>query len=217
MAKIKAIILDVDGTIFNVNKRYVKAFELALGKQLDGEEILRLRRSGKSGKEIIDFIGQYSAEEVSDLNYKRVQLMNSHELLKMDVLIKGTKPFMQLLKKEQILIFTLTARDTYFLKAELKESEILKYVDGFYESQLSVSPEFKFERINQIMKTHKLNPSEIVMVGDCELDILAGKRAKVYTVGVLSGLSSKSLLETCNPDLIIDAARQLKLNLLNTL
>jgi HAD superfamily hydrolase (TIGR01509 family) len=52
-------------------------------------------------------------------------------------------------------------------------------------------------------------PQECVYVGDLPSDMLAGKRAHVKTVGILTGLSSEDRLERETPDWIVGTLDQL--------
>ncbi|MGH2524030.1 MAG: HAD family hydrolase, partial [Anaerolineales bacterium] len=48
-----------------------------------------------------------------------------------------------------------------------------------------------------------------VMVGDTTVDILAGKRARAQTLGVLCGFGQRAELERVGADLILDHTSQL--------
>jgi len=54
-----------------------------------------------------------------------------------------------------------------------------------------------------------LSPGECCFVGDTELDVLAGKRAGVYSVGVLSGFGLREELERAGADLILPSVAEI--------
>lgn len=49
-------------------------------------------------------------------------------------------------------------------------------------------------------------PADSVMVGDHPLDILLGREAGIYTIGVLTGHSGREELDSAHADLVIDKA-----------
>ena len=55
-------------------------------------------------------------------------------------------------------------------------------------------------------------PSEVIKIGDSIADIKEGKNAGCKTVGVLSGVDSKALLQYENPDYIINNIMSLRFN-----
>jgi phosphoglycolate phosphatase len=50
---------------------------------------------------------------------------------------------------------------------------------------------------------------EVVMVGDGPQDVLAGRAAGAYTVGVRGGIQAYDRLEASGPDVIIDSLAEL--------
>ena len=54
-----------------------------------------------------------------------------------------------------------------------------------------------------------LSPVECCFVGDTELDVLAGRRAGVYSIGVLSGFGMREELERAQADLILPSVAEL--------
>jgi phosphoglycolate phosphatase-like HAD superfamily hydrolase len=63
----------------------------------------------------------------------------------------------------------------------------------------------------EILDEFGVKAEDTILVGDTEDDIKAGYKAGVATVGVLSGLSGRSVLEKENPSLILDDITKLKL------
>lgn len=59
------------------------------------------------------------------------------------------------------------------------------------------------------LKALGLSPSQCCFVGDTELDVLAGKRAGVFAVGVLSGFGTRGELERAGADLILSSVAEI--------
>jgi HAD superfamily hydrolase (TIGR01509 family) len=51
----------------------------------------------------------------------------------------------------------------------------------------------------------KLDPQEVIYIGDSPIDIRAGKAAGAYTVGVLTGTSPHAVLHCEDPDHILES------------
>jgi len=61
----------------------------------------------------------------------------------------------------------------------------------------------------QAFETIKDNFNDAVYVGDSPIDIEAGRAAGLYTVGVLTGNSSREVLASVSPDHILAGAPEL--------
>jgi len=66
------------------------------------------------------------------------------------------------------------------------------------------------EPLLYILKELDTLPKNCIMVGDSELDILCGKNAGTFTLGVSYGYRSTDILKTYNPDFLCDDISQLK-------
>jgi phosphoglycolate phosphatase len=49
----------------------------------------------------------------------------------------------------------------------------------------------------------RILPEQTVMVGDHPIDMVSGKKAGVFTIGVLSGRTGEAEMRAVSPDLII--------------
>jgi phosphoglycolate phosphatase-like HAD superfamily hydrolase len=59
--------------------------------------------------------------------------------------------------------------------------------------------------IFEMMRQLRINPTEMLKVGDTVADIQEGKNANVYTAVLLSGTQPKEQLIRERPDLILDS------------
>lgn len=53
------------------------------------------------------------------------------------------------------------------------------------------------------------DPKNVVKVGDTEVDILEGKNAGAWTVGVLSGTQPRKRLAALQPDFLVESIRSI--------
>ena len=54
-----------------------------------------------------------------------------------------------------------------------------------------------------------VQPSRCIFIGDCHVDIQAGRKAGMMTIGVLTGLHDRETLEKENPTMILDSVADL--------
>jgi HAD superfamily hydrolase (TIGR01662 family) len=69
---------------------------------------------------------------------------------------------------------------------------------------LAIKPKPYPDMIEYIIKKSEIKPKNTVMIGDSKTDIIAGKKAKTKTVGVLSGYTDGIELKHEKPDFIFD-------------
>lgn len=210
---IKAIIFDLDGTLLNMHDRYaasyIKAFEemQVSGMNIDPKEIIQMRRAGMSGLEIIKRIAPDIDEEaLIKVDESRRRMVEETSLLDTDYPISGLERLLENLKKENIKLAILTLRkERSDVQRQLEKFSLLHYFDRI------VVPEEKYNGLMEILDEFGVKAEDTILVGDTEDDIKAGYKAGVATVGVLSGLSGRSVLEKENPSLILDDITKLKL------
>ena len=85
----------------------------------------------------------------------------------------------------------------------LEISGLMKYMDVIVtrEDVTKVKPDP--EHVEVAIKYLEKNAGDTVVIGDHKYDILSGKRAGCYTIGILSGVSSEELLKEA--DLIVSS------------
>jgi len=69
------------------------------------------------------------------------------------------------------------------------------------------------EGILNLSKKWNIPPNHLIMVGDMDSDIGAGKNAGSITIGVTSGFFTKEMMEKVNPDFIITDVNQIPDNM----
>lgn len=210
---IKAIIFDLDGTLLNMHDRYAASYVMAFeemhvsGMNIYSKEITQMRRAGMSGLEIIKRIAPNIDEEVLiKVDESRRRIVEETSLLDTDYPIPGLEELLKNLRKENIKLAVLTMRRRRSdVERQLEKFSLLYYFDRI------VVTEEKHKGLTEILDEFGVKPEDTILVGDTEDDIKAGYIVGVATVGVLSGLGGRSLLEKENPSLILDDITKLKL------
>lgn len=65
------------------------------------------------------------------------------------------------------------------------------------------------EGVHLIAEAFQANPSETIIIGDSDADILAGKNAGIRTAGVTWGITPPEKMKSCNPDFIFENPEEL--------
>jgi HAD superfamily hydrolase (TIGR01549 family) len=227
LSKLKGIIFDMDGVIFDVISSVQQSVEDAIIKyKLKNENI------EEGLQEVAHLI-----EELQNFPIPKI-ILNSYDLLKGISLLEGHR----LIKKLRIAVYVfnqfndykegagifegidglikslydkhkklaiLTNNKSTYAEEVLKKFNIDKYFDviiGFNEAAVKPSP----EGILKILDMWKLKDSEAVFIGDMVTDILAGQAANVKTISVASGLAKKDSLLGKKPDYLVNNTEELK-------
>ena len=83
-------------------------------------------------------------------------------------------------------------------------------IDNLFEFVYSDSSLFgKHLVLKKMCSKYKINPLEVIYVGDEDRDIIAAKKAKIKTIAVTWGFNSKERLSRENPDYLVDSPMQI--------
>lgn len=157
-----------------------------------------------SGLEIIRRLAPDVGEELlTELDRLRKRLMNSDELLYTDYPFPGVRAFLESLKDKNIALAILTLRSKRNAEQQLERLSLLQYFDKVVTKQNANLLEGKYSGLTEILRKFKIEPQNALFVDDTEYGIKAGHRLGVITVGVLSGLSNKRILEKETPHTIL--------------
>lgn len=202
----KAVLLDVDGTLLDTwdfvfdAVKYASAFH---GLQYPSDE--RIRQA--AGKPLLEFY---------QILYPRVDpetLAKTHADYQSRIFVIG-KPYpktiktLKKIKAKGYLVAAVSNRARESLLASLKEAKIADFFDLVVSAEDVKNPKPHKEHILVALKTLKVLSDHSFMVGDLEVDILAGKSAKVKTIGVTYGFLGPEIKKH-NPDFVIDDIEEL--------
>jgi len=136
-----------------------------------------------------------------------------YEFFKNCPLIDGTQETLCFLKKNKVKLGICTNAS----RSEMNEifnsrEEILEYFEGNIITKDDVKhkkpdPEGVFKLINK----WGISPQNIMIFGDYETDIQAGKEAGIITVGVLSGSGNLDLFKKLKADYVIQDISEIPL------
>lgn len=189
----KKIYIDVDGTIIDVLERLYRLHKgsiESLGiKPLKKEVYIKLKRSGKSEKSIIE--EKYKIDVFGYYNKIRMNNIEKERYLNLDELVPNSIDALKKLKMNHKVFLVTNRKSKRLFFKQIEKFELTRLVDGFL-----------FSRKN-------LSGKEGVIIGDSEDDILTAKKLKWKVIAVESGLRDKDFLLNLKPDLIIKDASEI--------
>lgn len=113
------------------------------------------------------------------------------------------------LKARGFNLFLATAKPTIYAKQILVHFNLSHYFDEIYGSELSGERTNKGDLIAYILDQEQLSPSECLMVGDREYDILGARRHGIETIAVEYGYGSAAEIDAAQPKARIQHFKQL--------
>ncbi len=203
--KLKAIFFDVDGTLLDTNEYIYQAFEHALQKHHSPQSRDVLQKvMGKP----LDLCYQILTEhdDVEDLMeaHRQFQLENS----------QLSKPFPHTLSTLESIhasgfqIAAITTRARHSAQQTLEAADIFHYFNFFVGFEDVENPKPHPEPLIKALSYFAIDPKEAIMVGDSDVDVMAGKSAGTRTVGVTYGFN-KDHIHLTSPDYLIHDIKDL--------
>lgn len=209
MSKIKAVVFDLDGTLLNTVEFVVRSFEHSLKRHnqaLDRDQIFSL--VGPPLKNIYEgLVPEEHVERAVEAHRKIQSTAEFQELLKE---YYGLRELLDELKGLGLRLMIFTNRWRGGVEMIFKRLDIRDYFEIIMTPDEIKNGKPDPEGLEMISKLTGLTKESLIMVGDMEVDILAGKNAGVAaTVGITHGFRDKSSLEKAGADYIIDSLEEL--------
>jgi phosphoglycolate phosphatase len=204
------LIFDIDGTLVDARKDIVKAVNYTL-RELDiplksfdqivsyigtGVKDLLTRSLGRENNALLDkslsVFGNYYRDHLAD-----EAVLYPHVVEILEYFKEKTKAIISNRNKEFAeLILVKLGIDKYFRNVEGADDNGCNKPDPCL--------------LNNILRDIGTDKKRTIMIGDMDLDILAGKNAGVFTCGVTYGIGKKKDILKSGPDFIIDDLLKLK-------
>lgn len=215
LSRIRAVIFDLDGTLIDSLSSYLYSMNTVI-KKFGLEPITRERlrfylNMSKPLQEILQDLSplflnpemnRRVAEEILDV-YLEVQKESVS-------LLPGVREVLEFLKRRGVKVGIVTGRTIEGEKKylELERLGIRELIDCFVTAR-ETERKPSSSGILKCLEELKANPEEAIFVGDSVSDMEAGKKARLFTVGVLTGVGSREDLLLGNPDCLIEDLREL--------
>lgn len=226
---IKAVIFDFDDTIIDNNLMDYRSFIIPskkLGLKLPStNKITEFRKKGYLATNIISkfFLNEENKDLIHEFFSIRKNFVQSLDSTKFLRLKKNLRFLLRILKRKQIECYLCTTRQQKeIVYAVLKKNDITKYFGGiFFNENLGIIIDnynkqnrilIKTSLLHLIMKTRRLQNTEMIYVGNSEEDLLAAKILKIHFIYIqnsyLPNLNEKNTIKVKN---VLDLKNKIEL------
>ncbi|MCW5874365.1 MAG: HAD family hydrolase [Anaerolineales bacterium] len=217
--KVKAVFLDVDGTLRDTDDHYVALFERGLRPLLGRAQAPRLARTmvmrlEKPGNDMLGLLDALGLDGPIGRLMEAVARRRPPRL-KDPHIIPGIPAAVQQLAASYPLA-VITVRGATATYAFLQASELYAYIPLVVHGLSTRRTKPHAEPVQFASQHYGLQPQECLMVGDTTVDILAAKRAGAQAIGVLSGFGEEDELRAAGADLILPSVAELPGVLINS-
>ncbi len=217
---IKAVILDFDGTILDINdplkKSVTEVFQkygifadmgrtlIEVGTVLDTVQALPIPKILLESYDIFKMVTALDQYHLIKKLRVAMSIFSKYQKLAVDAkLCPGVEAFLKALAGRTKL-FIVSHNRTKKIQDQLAKFDIAKYFTGVYGvDQLPALKPDPQSVVFAATKVSPFKPEEIVVIGDMPTDIEAGATAGFWTVGVSTGFIPHENLQLAKPDVLV--------------
>jgi phosphoglycolate phosphatase len=206
---IKAIIFDFDGTLTVLNIDFSlmreRVFDL-MRRYGIGEETIQEKYLLEVIDEVYQILWEKNPSGAGAFYQKSHRILHELEMRAAQEgrLIPGAKPTLKSLREKGVKVGIITRN------CEDAVRKVFPDIDNFCDVFVSRNSVKKVkphpDHLTYVMKSLKISGEEAVIVGDHIIDVQAGKRVGMKTVGVLTGRTKKEEFEKAGADYILREA-----------
>ncbi|GAA6206912.1 HAD family hydrolase [Cognatishimia sp. WU-CL00825] len=103
-------------------------------------------------------------------------------------------PYLRGLKNQGLKLAVMTNDSEFGAKSHLNDAGVSEYFEAIIGADSGYGAKPDADPLHAIAGLLSLDPAQLVMVGDSTHDLLAGKRAGMRTIGVLTGVADSTEL-----------------------
>ncbi|UYN89993.1 MAG: HAD family hydrolase [Anaerolineales bacterium] len=210
-ATVKAIFLDVDGTLRDTDDHYASLFARGLrplgserANRLARRMVMRLEKPGNDALGLLDALGldgPIGRLMEAAAARRPPRLLDPH-------LIAGIPAAVEALAARYPLA-VITVRGASATHAFLQASGLAAHIPLVVHGLSTRRTKPAAEPVLHACTHYGVQAAECVMVGDTTVDVLAAKRAGAQAIGVLSGFGEEDELRLAGADLILPSVAEL--------
>lgn len=182
---VKAVILDLDGTLMDTNYLHVEAWARALDEV--GHRAPRVEIHPKIGKGSSLLISEFVDDEEAANRVDELHTEYYSELQKHAYPLPGAKELVDSLARQGYQVWLATSADPEELEYSLEALEAEEKLTGVVNSSDVEESKPAPDIFELALKQADVEPQEAVVVGDAIWDVEAAKATGIRAVGVLTG------------------------------
>jgi phosphoglycolate phosphatase-like HAD superfamily hydrolase len=225
--KVRAVIFDLDGTIFDIVERDAFARYKALnelGYDVSLEGIRKHYRHGVGQRDIVEELGiKLTREEEEEYIKAGFAHFTTREAFNLTKIHAGAYSVLSRLSKRYELVIVTSRESLSSTKEELKQFDIQTFFSliitrevaaryhGVKDIPLLPFQEQRRKLYECLIGLTKTNPKDMLCVGDSVGELEPAKKLGIRTIGVLTGLSSKEDMERASIPTIKDLTQLTKI------
>jgi HAD superfamily hydrolase (TIGR01509 family) len=182
---VRAVVLDVDGTLMDTNYLHTEAWARAFERA--GHRVPRVRLHKEVGKGAGLLIREFVDDEET---VEKIQDLHSEfygELQEYGHPLPGAKELISSLKERGYEVWLVTSAKDEELEHHMQELEAEDSVDGVVNSSAVENAKPAPDIFEEALRRAGATADETVTVGDALWDVEAAREAGIRTVAVLSG------------------------------
>jgi len=208
---IKAIIFDFDGTLAVLNIDFSlmreRVFDL-MRRYGIGEETIQEKYLLEVIDEVYQILWEKNPSGAEIFYQKSHRILHDLEMraAQEGKLIPGVKATLRSLREKGVKIGIITRNCEDAVQKVFPDIE--NFCDVFVSRNSVKKVKPHPDHLTHVMKSLKISGEEAVMVGDHIIDVQAGKRVGMMTIGVLTGRTTKEEFEKAGADYILREASE---------
>lgn len=210
MKYVELIIFDLDGTLVDSRRDIANAVNLTL-KNLGLKEKSIQEISSYIGRGVVDLLRKSLGERDDVLLKKALSIFEEYyrrHFADNSTLYPDVKDVLEHFKDKKKVI--VTNRNYEFALLTLKALGVYEYFEDIAGGDDAGCAKPSTCLLDKIIGNLNMDKGKTIMVGDMDIDILAGKRAGIITCAVTYGIGKKEDIVKTGPDFIIDDIIKLK-------
>jgi len=209
---IRAVVFDFDGTLAVLNIDFSEmreqVFEL-MRKYGVNEEKIEERYLLEIIDEVVQILSQKNTSTAETFYQEAHQILHEVELRAAEEgkLLPGVEAALRSLRDKGLKVGIVTRNCEEAVRKVVPDIEA--FCDVFVPRDLIKRVKPHPEQLTSVLKALHVTGGETVMVGDHTIDIQAGKRVGMRTIGVLTGRVKKEEFEKAGADYVLKDASEI--------
>jgi len=209
---IRAVVFDFDGTLAFLNIDFSgmreRVFHL-IRKYRVVEEKIEERYVLEIIDEVVQMLSQNNLSAAETFYQEAHQILHEVELKAAAEgwLLPGVETALKCLRRKGLKVGIVTRNCEEVVRKVVPDIEVL--CDVFVPRDLIRRVKPHPEQLTSVVKALHVTPEETLMVGDHPIDVQAGKRVGMKTVGVLTGRTKKEEFEKAGADWVLKDASEI--------